>query len=174
MLGCAFGGNASLCTICSHAGPVPNLGWPSAGKARRLRRPHAQPQRGRSHPLASPTGGVHRRERVGEVVAGLRHNLCRGAAALCGVPVRLRAPVPRADGEAGRRFDRRPVSSHFNRAEDHGIESALDGRHRHRNLRLPAAAVRQRRRAALPVLRSRDLVTVPRSHRRHGDAVSAG
>ena len=39
------------------------------------------------------------------------------------------------------------------RAEDHRLEPALDGRHGHRNLRLPAAAVRQHRRAALPCLR---------------------
>ena len=37
-----------------------------------------------------------------------------------------------------------------------GIEPALDGRHRHRDLRLPAAALRQHRRAALPSLRPRD------------------
>ena len=39
-----------------------------------------------------------------------------------------------------------------------GLEPALDGRHRHRDLRLPAAAVRQHRRAALPELRPRDRV----------------
>ena len=37
-----------------------------------------------------------------------------------------------------------------------GSQSALDGRHGHRDLRLPAAAVRQHRRAALPQLRQGD------------------
>ena len=36
------------------------------------------------------------------------------------------------------------------------IEPAVDGRHRHRDLRLPPAAVREHRRAALPELRTRD------------------
>ena len=38
----------------------------------------------------------------------------------------------------------------LDRAEDDRLEPALDGRHGHRDLRLPAAAVRQHRRAALP------------------------
>ena len=46
--------------------------------------------------------------------------------------------------------------------------------HGHRNLRLPAAAVRQHRRAALPELRQGDRQPVARAHRRHGDALSAG
>ena len=37
-----------------------------------------------------------------------------------------------------------------------GSQPALDGRHGHRDLRLPAPAVRQHRRAALPELRPRD------------------
>ena len=45
----------------------------------------------------------HRRQRVGEVVARLRHDLCRRAAPLRRVAVGLRPAVPRADGEAGRR-----------------------------------------------------------------------
>ena len=87
----------------------------------------------------------------GQVVARLRHDLRRRAAALRRVAVVVRPAVPRADGEAGRRSDRRPVAGHRHRAEDHRLESALDGRHRHRDLRLPAAAVRQHRRAALPL-----------------------
>ena len=47
--------------------------------------------------------GLHGRQRVGQVVAGLRHHLRRGPAALRRVAVGLRPPVPRADGEAGRR-----------------------------------------------------------------------
>ena len=46
--------------------------------------------------------------------------------------------------------------------------------HGHRDLRLPPAALRQHRRAALPQLRPRDRVAVARSHRRSGDDLSAG
>ena len=46
------------------------------------------------------------RERVGQVVARLRHDLRRGAAPLRRVAVGLRPAVPRADGEARRRLDR--------------------------------------------------------------------
>ena len=53
-----------------------------------------------------------------------------------------------------------------------GVESAVDGRHGHRDLRLPAPAVREHRRAALSQLRPRDLVAVARAHHRHGDALS--
>ena len=112
--------------------------------------------------------------RLGQVVARLRHDLRRRAAALRRVAVGLRPAVPRADGEAGRRSDRRPVAGDLDRAEDDRLEPALDGRHRHRDLRLPAAAVRQHRRAALPELRQGDHQPVARAHRRHGDALSAG
>ena len=138
------------------------------------RRPRAQPQEHRRRHPAPQAGGDHRPVRLGQVVAGLRHDLRRRAAPLRRVAVGLRAAVPRADGEAGRRSDRGPVAGDLDRAEDHRLESALDGRHGHRNLRLPAAAVRQHRRAALPELRQGDRQPVARAHRRHGDALSAG
>ena len=46
---------------------------------------------------------------------------------------------------------------HLDRAEDHLEEPALDGRHGHRDLRLPARALRPRRHPALSRLRPRDL-----------------
>ena len=51
-----------------------------------------------------PAGDCHGRQRFGQVVARLRHHLRRRAAPLCRVAVGLRPPVPRADGEAGRRL----------------------------------------------------------------------
>ena len=63
------------------------------------------------------------------------------------VAVGLRPAVPGDDAEAGRRPDRRPVAGHLDRAEDHLEEPALDGRHRHRDLRLHAAALGAHRRA---------------------------
>ena len=87
--------------------------------------------------------------RLGQVVARLRHHLCRGPAPLRREPVGLCPPVPRADAEAGRRFDRGPVAGHLDRAEDDLAQPALDGRHGHRDLRLSAPAVRARRRPLL-------------------------
>ena len=77
----------------------------------------------------------------GKSIARLRHHLCRGAAALCRVAVGLCAAVPRHDAEAGRRSYRRAVAGDLHRAEDHLAQSALDRRHRHRDLRLYAAAL---------------------------------
>ena len=80
----------------------------------------------------------------------LRHDLRRGPAPLRREPERLRPPVPRPDGEAGRRPDRRAVAGHLDRPEGRVAQPALDGRHRHRDLRPPAAAVRADRHPALP------------------------
>ena len=98
----------------------------------------------RAHP-ARPAGRDHRPVRLGQVVAGVRHALRRGSAALRRVALGLRAAVPRADGEARRRLHRGPLAGHLDRPEDHLAQPALDGRHRHRDLRLPAPAVRARR-----------------------------
>ena len=106
----------------------------------------------------------------GQVVARVRHHLRGRAAALRRVAVVVRPAVSRADGEAGRRSDRRPVAGHRDRAEDDRIQPAIDGRHRHRDLRLPAAALRQHRHPALPSVRTRNRVAVARADHRHGDA----
>ena len=45
---------------------------------------------------------------------------------------------------------------HLDRPEGHQPQPALDGRHGHRDLRLPAPAVRPRRASPLPHLRPRD------------------
>ena len=95
-----------------------------------------------------------------------------GPAPLCREPVRLRAAISGNDAEAGRRPDRRPVAGHFHRAENHLAQSALDGRHRHRDLRLHAAVVGARRRALFagdrPADREPDRVADGRPH--HGAA----
>ncbi len=98
---------------------------------------------------ARQAGRVHRAVGLGQVVARLRHHLCRGPAALRRVAVGLRAPVPRDDAEARRRPDRRALAGHLDRAEDDLEEPALDRRHRHRDLRLHAPAVGARRHALL-------------------------
>ena len=65
-----------------------------------------------------------------------------------------------------------PVAGHLHRAEDHLAQSALHGRHRHRDLRLHAAAVGARRRALFagdrPADREPDRLADGRPH--HGAA----
>ena len=80
-------------------------------------------------------------------------DLRRGPAPLRRVAVGLRAPVPRADGQARRGLDRGPLAGDLDRPEDDLAQPALDGRDGHRDLRLPAPAVGARRQAALPDLR---------------------
>ena len=98
------------------------------------------------------TGPVRERQ----VQPRLRHHLRRGPAPLRREPVRVRPPVPGPDGEAGRRPDRRAVAGHLHRPEGREQEPAVHGRHGHRDLRLPAPAVRAHRPPALPQLRPRD------------------
>ena len=59
------------------------------------------------------------------------------------------------DAEAEGRARQRPVAGHQHRAEDDQQEPALDGRHGHRDLRLPAHPVRPAGPAVLPELRHR-------------------
>ena len=77
--------------------------WPTPSTHRDQGCAHAQPEERRSHDRAAPADRRHRRQRLRQVVAGLRHDLRRGAAPLRRVAVGLRAPVPRADGAARRR-----------------------------------------------------------------------
>ena len=66
--------------------------------------------------------------------------LYAGAAPLRRIAVVIRPPVPRPDGEAGRRLDRGPLAGDLDRPEDHLAQPALDRRNGHRDLRLPAPA----------------------------------
>ena len=93
---------------------------------------------------------------LGQVVARVRHDLRRGPAPLRRVAERVRAPVPGADGQAGRGLDRGPVAGDLDRPEDDVAQPALDGRHGHGDLRLPAPAVGADRQAALLQLRPAD------------------
>ena len=136
------------------------------------RRARAQSEERRPRPAARSPGGDHRPVGLRQVLARLRHDLRRGPAPLCREPVGLCPPVPRADAEARRRFDRGPVAGDLDRAEDDVAQSALDGRHRHRDLRLPAPAVRPRRRALFardrPADREPDRVADGRPHQDDG------
>ncbi len=112
--------------------------------------PDPQPEEHQPRPAAQPAGGDHGAVGVGQVVARVRHALRGGAAPLRGIAVGLRTAVPATDGKAGRGPDRRAVAGHLDRAEGHQPQPALHRRHRHRDPRLPAPAVRPRRHALLP------------------------
>ena len=138
------------------------------------RRPRAQPQEHRRRGSARPAGGVHRAVGLGQVLARLRHHLCRGPAPLRRVAVRLCAAVFGDDAEARSRPDRRPLARHLDRAEDHLAQSALDGRHRHRDLRLHAAPLGARRRALFAGDRTADRKPDRQPDGRPGDGAARG
>ncbi len=135
-------------------------------RADRPRRPRAQPE-GHHRPAPAERPHLHHRAlRLREVEPRVRHDLRRGPAALRRVALRVRAPVPADDGEARRRLDRRAQPGDLDRPEDDLAEPALDGRHRHRDLRLPPAALRAGGPSALPGVREADLGPVDRLDRR--------
>ena len=102
------------------------------------RRARAQSEERRCRFAARQPGGDDRPVGLGQVVACLRHGLCRGPAPLCREPVGLCAAIPRIDAEARGRIDRGTVAGDLDRAEDDLAQPALDGRHGDRDLRLHA------------------------------------
>ena len=120
------------------------------GPADRSRCPRTQPQGRDGRVPARPSRGDHRTLRQRQEQPRVRHDLRRGPASLRREPERLCPPVPRPDGEAGRRPDRRPVAGHLDRPEGRVAQPAVDGRHGHRDLRPPPPAVRPDRHPALP------------------------
>ena len=67
----------------------------------------------------------------------------------------VRPPVPRPDGQARRRLHRGPVAGHLDRPEVGVAQPAVDGRHDHRDLRLPPPALRPHRRRRTAPRRAR-------------------
>ena len=131
----------------------------------------------RQHPTGQARG-ADGAFRVGQIEPGLRYDLCRGAEAICRVAVVLRPDVFGSDGQAGRRFDRRPLPCHLHRPEDDEPQPALDRGYGDGNLRLSAPFMGAVRHAALPEVRQGDPPADHRPDRRpdHGaagtDAVS--
>ena len=132
------------------------------------RRARTQPARRQPRPAPRRDDRVHRAVRLGQVQPRLRHDLRRGPAAIRRVAVVVRAAVPRPDGQARRRLHRGPVPGRLDRPEVDLAQPALDGRHDHRGVRLPAAALRPHRHAALPGLRRADQQADPAADRRPG------
>ncbi len=110
----------------------------------------------------------------GQVLAGVRHDLRRGPAALRRVAVVLRPAVPRADGQAGRRLHRGSLAGGLDRPEVDQPQPPVHGGHDHRGLRLPAAALRPGRPAALPGLRRADHPADPAADRRPAAGAARG
>ena len=86
-----------------------------------------------------------RRLRLGQVVAGLRHALRRGAAPLLRIGLAVRAPPDRPGRRARRRFDRGPAAGGGAAAAARHAERALVGRQRHHALEPAAHALFARR-----------------------------
>src|SRR5215813_3084219 len=133
-----------MCRVHREGARAHRKGWDSlhhyyAGPYHRARRTAAQSEEYRCRDSAQYADGNHRPQRVGEVLAGIRHHLCRRAAPLRGDAFDLRAPISRSDGAARCRFDRRPEPGDLDRAEDYQPQPAVDRRHDHRDLRLPAS-----------------------------------
>ena len=105
---------------------------------------------------ARPVHRDHRRLRLGQVDARVRHRLRRRAAALPRVAERLRAPVRAAGLAARRRRDLRHSADGGDRAAHEPRRPQEHGRDADRDLPLPAAALREARHAVLPGLRRAD------------------
>src|SRR5690606_40515353 len=78
---------------------------------------------------------------VGQVVARVRHDLRRGAAAVRGIAVDVREAVPRADGEAGCRPGGGDLAVGCDRAAEPDEDEPVDGRYGDGGARSPAAAL---------------------------------
>ena len=128
-------------------------------------RPAAQPEEHQPGNPAQHAYGDHGAFRLGQILARVRHALCRGPAPLRRIAFGLRAAVPRSDGAAGGGFGRGAFAFDRHRAEDHHALAALDRGHDHRNLRLPARGLQRHRHAALPELRQADRAPIHRADR---------
>ena len=143
----------------------------------RPRRQRAQPpQRRRRHP-ARRHGRVHRGLRLGQVVAGLRHAVRRGAAPLLRVGGAVRAPAAAAGRCAARPGDHRAAAGGGPAAAPRSGHVPLVGRHHHHAVqpaadallasrRLPRRGRPPRGRGLLAQHRGRRLSALPRSGRR--------
>ena len=109
-----------------------------------------QPPGRRPGPPSGPADRVHRDLGIRQVVAGLRHHLCRGTASLRGVAVGLRQAVPGPDRQARRGLHPGTLTGHLHRPEERLAQPPFHGRHHHRGVRLPATPLRPNRPAPRP------------------------
>ena len=144
------------------------------GGHRGPRRPTAQPQGDRPGYPPQPDDGLQRAQRLGQELAGDRHALCRGPAALRREPVELRPAIPGPFAKAQGRADQRAVAGDLHRAEDNQQEPAVDRGHRHRDPRLFAHLVRSAGASVLPQVRHGDRHADRRRDRRAGPPPARG
>ena len=114
----------------------------------RARRAGEQPQGRQRRDPEAPADGVHRRLRLGQELAGVRHHR-RGVAADDQRDLqRLRAGLHADAGPAGRRRPGRADDGDHHRPGADGGQRPLHGRHRHRRQRDAADPVQPARAAA--------------------------
>ena len=101
------------------------------GFVRVARSARAQSQERRSRNSPRCPGRVHRRVRLRQIVAGIRHALRRGPAALSRIGRALRPAAVPSDGRARGRRDRRPAAGRGLAAAARFAHHALVGRQRH-------------------------------------------
>ena len=131
----------------------------------RARRAREQPQGRQRRDPEAPADGVHRRLRLGQELAGVRHDRRGVAAADQRDLQRLRAGLHADAGAArGRRARRADDRDHRRPAAD-GRRRPLHGRHRHRRQRDAAHPLQPARAAAHRLAQARSPSTSPRSGR---------
>src|SRR5476649_1193348 len=132
--------SAAATTVFAVIGCRPARLCPGARRAR------AQSEGRRCRHPAQRAGGVHRRIRLRQIVAGLRHAVRRGAAALSGIGVAVCAAAVPPDGGAGGAEHRRLAAGGGVAAAARRAQHALVGRQRQHALEFAAHAVLARRR----------------------------
>src|SRR3546814_20913729 len=90
--------------------------------------PRAQPEKRRCRHPPRQAGGADRPQRLGQVLAGFRPDLCRGPAPLCRIAVGLCAAVPPADADARCRPYRPPQPGQPHRTTNNLTTSPPPGR----------------------------------------------
>ena len=93
-------------------------------------------------------GGVHRCLGFGQIVPGLRHSLCRSAAAISGIRLAVCQAAVSSDGSARGGQHRRSAAGGGAAATTRIADHALVGRQRHHAVEPPAHAVFARRRVS--------------------------
>ena len=129
----------------------------------RARRAGEQPQGRQRRDPEAPADGVHRRLRLGQELAGVRHDRRRVAAADQRDLQRVRAGLHADAGAARRRRARRADHRDHRRPGADGRRPALHGRHRHRRQRDAAHPVQPARASRTSARRRRSPSTSPRS-----------
>ena len=138
----------------------------------RARRAREQPQGRQRRDPEAPADGVHRRLRLGQELAGVRHDRRGVAAADQRDLQRLRAGLHADAGAARGRRARRADDGDHRRPGADGRRPALHGRHRHRRQRDAAHPLQPARQAAhrLAQAFSFNVASVSGERRDHGRA----